>query len=196
MHPSKVLDEYLLKITDKITNLIKARYGLWFLGFLSFAESALLVPIITDPFMVAYMLVHKSKTTLSLLVTVLTSVIGGVAAYVTAALFMDLIKPILSVEAILVFEDIVYRFHDDMFLLAFLGAVTPLPYTLTALAAGTIKGNLLLFILGSFAGRMLRYGIVAYLTYVFGEKALGLIRKNIIYISIIAIIATVLYVLI
>jgi membrane protein YqaA with SNARE-associated domain len=196
MHLSKVLDEYILKITDKITNLIKARYGLWFLGFLSFAESALLVPIITDPFMVTYMLVHKSKTTLSLLVTVLTSVIGGVAAYVTAAFFMDLIKPILSVEAILVFEDIVYRFHDDMFLLAFLGAVTPLPYTLTALAAGTIKGNLLLFILGSFVGRMLRYGIVAYLTYVFGEKALGLIRKNIIYISIIAIMATVLYVLI
>ncbi len=190
----KSFDQHIERATNKASDLIKSRYGLWFLGILSFAESALLVPIITDPFMVAYILVHRTRAIATVAVTILTSVLGGFIAYITAAFFIDLIMPLLSLEAVTVFQDMIQRFHNDTFLLAFLGAVTPLPFTLAALAAGTIKGNILFFLLGSLAGRTLRYGIVGYLTYHLGDHAVGLIRKNIVIISILTILATVMYI--
>ena len=181
-------------MTVKASDLIKSRYGLWFLGLLSFVESSLLIPLITDPFMVAYILVHRTKTRAAVIVTTLSSVAGGFVAYITAAFFIDLILGYLSPETVLYFNDMVKNFQGETFALAFLGAVTPIPFTLSALAAGTIQGSLLLFMAGALAGRSLRYGIVGYLSYRFGDRAVVLARKNLGLISILTFIAVAIYI--
>ena len=66
-------------------------------------------------------------------------------AYVTAAFMIDLVLNLLSPESITVFNQMIENYRNDTFILALLGALTPIPFTLTALVAGTIKGNLVLF---------------------------------------------------
>ncbi|HMO77892.1 MAG TPA: VTT domain-containing protein [Candidatus Paceibacterota bacterium] len=174
-----VFNHNIEAMTKKASGLIDSRFGLWFLGLLSFVESALLIPIITDPFMVAYIMVHRSRAVMAVLVTTVTSVFGGFVAYITAAFMIDLVLNLLSPETIASFYQMIENYRNDTFILAILGALTPIPFTLTALVAGTIKGNLIFFLLGAFLGRLVRYGIVGYLTYRFGNQTLGLARKNI-----------------
>lgn len=191
----KRFEHHIKRVTEKAGDLIKSRYGLWFLGLLSFVESALLIPLITDPFMVAYIIVHKTRAVTAVLVTTLASLFGGFVAYITAAFFIDLVLSYLSPETVLYFQEMVKSYQHETFVLAFLGAVTPVPFTLTALAAGTIKGSLLLFMAGALAGRILRYGVGGYLAYRFGDRAVVLARKNIGLISILTVVAIGIYIL-
>lgn len=181
-------------MTQKASGLINSRFGLWFLGLLSFVESALIVPIITDPFMVAYILVHRARTTAAILVTTVTSVFGGFVAYVTATFMIDLVFGFLSPSSLETFNQMIENYRDDTFILAILGALTPIPFTLTALVAGAIKGNLFLFLVGAFLGRIIRYGIVGYLTYRFGQSTLSLARRNVFITTIIGVIFLALYI--
>ena len=49
-------------MTKKASGLIDSPIRTMVLGLLSFVESALLIPIITDPFMAAYILVHRDQS--------------------------------------------------------------------------------------------------------------------------------------
>lgn len=187
-------DRDIEAMTRKASGLIDSRFGLWFLGLLSFVESALLIPVITDPFMVAYIVVHRTRVWAAILVTTVTSLLGGFVAYVTAAFMIDLVLNFLSPETIAAFYQMIETYRNDTFILAFLGALTPIPFTMTALVAGTIKGNLLLFLLGALVGRIIRYSLVGYLTYRFGERAVSLARKNIFLTSIITVILVIIYI--
>ena len=186
-------EQHVLNLTNQISVLLRMRYGLWILGTISFVESALLLPIITDPFMVAYSLAHRARAFTAVMVTTLTSLAGGFIAFITAAFFLDLIMQFVSESTALQFSQMVEQVRDSTFVLAFMGAVTPIPFTLVALAAGAIKGNLLLFMFGALAGRLLRYGIVGYLTYKFGERAVTIVREKITLITILTFIACGLY---
>lgn len=187
------LEVHTKRIADKAADLIKSRYGLWFLGLLSFVESTLLIPLITDPFMIAYILVHRTKAIAAVVVTTLASVFGGFVAYITASFFIDLIMGFMSPETVQAFNGMIVNFKDQTFLLAFLGALTPIPFTLAALASGAIKGNLLLFLLGTLLGRSIRYSVGGYLAYRFGDRAVDLAKKNIGIISIFTFLAVILY---
>lgn len=178
----------------KAGQLLRSRFGIWALGILSFGESALLLPIVTDPFMVAYIVANRARAFQAFVVTTATSVLGGVFAFLTAAFFMELIARYFSEKTAQAFHDVTALFSEGTFMLAFLGALTPIPYTLTAIVAGALEGSLVMFIVGSIIGRVLRYGIFAYLTYRFGEASLELARKNILLMSLLSILVVVLYV--
>ena len=188
------LNNEMESVTKESRGLLGSKYGLWFLGLLSFVESMLMVPIITDPFMVAYILLHKKRVVAAVMVTTITSVIGGFGAYVTASFFIDLAFKFMTEEAIVEFYDIMERFRDSSFVLGFLGALTPIPFTTTALVAGAIKGSLILFLIGAFIGRLIRYGIAGYLTYRYGEEALRIAKSNIVPVTIIAVLASIIYI--
>lgn len=184
---------HVLRITKQISVLLGMRYGIWILGIISFVESALLLPIITDPFLVAYILAHRTHAVRAVIITTTTSIFGGFIAFITAAFFLELIMQWTSDSTTTQFYQLVAQIQDSTFVLAFLGAVTPIPFTLVALAAGAIKGNLVLFLLGGLVGRLLRYGVVGFLTYKFGEKAVSIVKERITLITILTFIACGLY---
>ena len=186
-------DKDMKEVAKRSEGLLSSKYGLLFLGIISFAESILLVPLITDPFLVAYIILHKQKAVVAVVVTILTSILGGIGAYVTAAFFIDLTLGYLSPDSVVEFYRIVEQFQDSTFVLGLIGAITPLPFTLTALAAGAIKGNLGLFLIGVLLGRTIRYGLAGYLTYRFGEDALRIARENIIKITLATLIFVAVY---
>jgi membrane protein YqaA with SNARE-associated domain len=164
---------------QKLNVALRQQYSLWILGLISFAESALPVPIITDPFMVAYIMAHRSRATLAVIVTTLSSVAGGLAAYLAAAFFSDTVLKLLSDSMVEEFNSLVTNYSDSASLLGFLGALTPIPFTTASVVAGVLHGNIFLFIIGAAVGRLIRYGITGYLTYRFGVSALALAKQNI-----------------
>jgi len=192
--PIEQSDKDLKDATKRSEGLLRSKHGLLFLGIISFAEAMLLVPIITDPFLVAYIILHRSKALVAVVVTTLTSILGGLGAYVLAAFFIDIALGYLSPESVLEFNAIVERFSDSTFALGLIGAITPVPFTLAALAAGVIKGNLILFLLGVLIGRSFRYGVAGYLTYRFGEDALRIAKENLAIITIVTLIFGTIYI--
>ena len=151
---------------------MKSRSGLWIIGMISFVESALPIPILTDPFLAAGILLNRQRATLIVILTTLASVLGGVFAFVSAAYFFEILSQYMSAQMTEEFNRIVTNDSASTGVLTLVGAVTPIPYTLVAWAAAVIEGSLLVFILVSVFGRGLRYAIVGYCTYWFGPSAL------------------------
>ena len=60
----------------------------------------------------------------------------------------------------------------------FLAGFTPLPYKVFTIASGSIGFNILIFILISFISRGLRFFIVSYLSYKFGDQFTDFMEKN------------------
>jgi len=183
----------IITITKRVEYLLQTRYGLWGIGAISFLESALIIPIITDPFMMAYILANRAKTAQVIVVTIFSSLAGGIMAYLMAIFFNTLILSFLSPDRVAQFYQISEHFSDQIFFLTIIGAVTPIPYTLVALAAGFIKGSFWLFVLGTIVGRSFRYIVVGYATYHIGPRAIKHLQRNIIILSIITVVAIALY---
>lgn len=189
-------DTYLKNFALQARTLLRTKYGLWFVGFISFAESALPVPLITDPFLIIYIIANQGRVFSGVLVTTAMSVVGGVSAFAVAAFFQPYILSLLSVESLLQFESIVARFQEEMFIVTILGAVTPVPYTLVSLAAGFVEGSLLIFVLASLIGRGGRYALVGYVTHKFGIRAMEKIRKQMFGLTIVTVAAIAAYIII
>lgn len=177
----------------KATEVIKSRFGHTTLGIISFLESALPIPLVTDPFMIAAILVNRAHTARIVLVTTLSSTLGGVAAYFMALFFFDLLQQYLPSVALDEFYQLLNGDGTNTLIITLLGAVTPIPYTTTAWVVGVLKGSLLVFIVGSIIGRGFRYVIVGYSTYYFGELAFKYAKKYIGIISIFLILIAVVY---
>ena len=171
----------------KAQKMLQSRSGLWFIGIVSFLESALPLPILTDPFLVAGILLNRAKTIQIILLTIGTSVLGGVVAYFSAVLFLESMLALLSTGVEMQFQDMVSSTQANTFVLTILGAVTPIPYTLVAWAIAVLKGSLLVFIVGSIVGRTIRYSIVGYCVYWFGPTAMVYARKYTGFVSIVLI---------
>jgi membrane protein YqaA with SNARE-associated domain len=164
------------------------------LGAISFVDSALAFPGPVDPFLAAYIMANRTRAVLGFIVATAASVLGGVFLYLFASFFTDQLLALLSPESLIAFNDIVKHFDQGTFMLTFLGAFTPIPYGFIVIAAGVLKGNIFMFIAGSLLGRALRYGVVAYLTHTFGNRALDIAKKHLKVISISALLAASAYV--
>ena len=151
--------------------IMQSRSGTVILAAISFFESALPVPILTDPFLVAAVLLNRAKAMQLVFVTMCASVLGGVMAYLMAAFFLDTILGFLTPDMVRQFETMVSSTEGSTFMLTILGAVTPVPYTIIAWVIAVIEGSLLIFIVASILGRGVRYSIIGYCVYRFGPLA-------------------------
>jgi membrane protein YqaA with SNARE-associated domain len=151
--------------------VIPKRSGVFLLAAVSFLESALPLPILTDPFLAAAILVGRTSARTSVLVATVFSVLGGIFAYFMAALFLDTLLTWLSPELVQEFQHMLSDNNSGTFVITLLGAVTPIPYTIVAWVVEVLRGNIFLFITASFIGRGVRYSLVGYLVYRFGPLA-------------------------
>lgn len=196
LNPKKLEQEYnkeVASVVEKAGSLLRSKYGLWFLGSFSVVDSALGLPLSADPFMVAYMVANRAKAWWGFVITVAGSVLGGVIAYFLAEFLSERLVTLLSPEANNTLHQLSAAFSDNALVLAFMGAFSPIPYTLVAVTAGALKLNLFLFIVGSLIGRALRYGIVAYVVYFHGEKAMALARRHLVSSTLIIIVLLMVY---
>jgi membrane protein YqaA with SNARE-associated domain len=177
----------------KLRRLVRSRYGTGILALISATESLLPLPILTDPFLVTAVLVDRLRVWRLVLVTTLSSVVGGLLAYMMVVYFKDALLASLSPEIATTLNTLLVE-DQGTFLLTLVGAITPIPYTVVAWAVALSGGHPLVFVVGSLIGRSFRYGVVGWCTYRFGPAALRYAQRSILTTSIVILLLFALYV--
>lgn len=171
----QTIPEEVLAQSEKI---LRSPYGLLGLGLISFIESALPVPLVTDPFLVVYVIANRTRLVAAIAVTTVTSALGGLTAYVLAFWFGSFFLTLLGPVSLAQFYSMAHRVDGETFLLTVLGSLTPVPYTIVALAVGFVKGNVVAFVLASLLARGIRYCIVGYLAYRVGPQVVKELKRH------------------
>jgi membrane protein YqaA with SNARE-associated domain len=191
---TKVEEVFVNPSVSKAQKILQSKFGLWLIALISFVESALPLPLITDPFLIAGVLLDRSRSFLIVFITIVASVIGGLCAYVSALLFLEVLMQFMTPAMVSEFDSLVNDTQTNTFVITILGAITPIPYTLVAWVIAALKGNVVMFILASVIGRTLRYAVVGYSVYRFGPAASRYARRYIGVISIVIFLLVGLYV--
>ena len=182
-----------LNFNDNLKTFLKKKESKWILYFISFIES-IIFPIPTDPFLVPFIISEKKFFRLAIFTT-LFSVLGGIVAYFIGSFLWESLKPLVEVYFYGIFNSVnefEKKFLNLGILLIIFGGISPFPFKVTCLASGILGINFVIFILASTVSRGLRFFLVSYLIYRYGEKSLILARKHIAIISVVLLVIIVL----
>ena len=155
----------------------------FYLGVVSFLESSFF-PIPQDTMIIPMVIAKKKEYLKIFLIASIFSVLGGIFGYLIGYLFFDLAMYVIEFYG---YQDKVENLKLSMsqgsgFLawlsILFLAGFTPLPYKAFTISSGLIGFNLPIFIIVSLISRSLRFFIVAYLSYKFGELFTEYMEKH------------------
>ena len=167
----------------KCLNLAAHKSSKYYLAIVSFIESSFF-PIPPDVMVIPMVISKKNDFIKIFLVTTIFSVLGGMLGYLIGAFFFEFGTHIMSfygyedklsrIKESLVNSDGFYAWLGVLFLAGF----TPLPYKVFTIASGLIGFDFLIFFLISLISRGLRFFIVSYLSYKFGDLFSGYMDKH------------------
>ncbi|OGG61393.1 hypothetical protein A3C87_00190 [Candidatus Kaiserbacteria bacterium RIFCSPHIGHO2_02_FULL_49_34] len=143
------------------------------LAGVSFLESSFF-PVIIDPFLLAAVALHRDKWVRYAIISSAFSVLGATFAYVVGVYAWGLWGAAILewTNGAKAFSEIAVMLDRGAFIFTMIGAVTPVPYKLTALAGGVFQINFFAFLAASVIGRFARFFLVAYLGAVGKDVAL------------------------
>ena len=167
----------------KCLDLAAHKSSKYYLALVSFVESSFF-PIPPDVMVIPLVISKKNDFIKIFLITTIFSVMGGMLGYLIGAFFFDFGSQIMSfygyenklsnIKENLVNSDGVYAWLGILFLAGF----TPLPYKVFTIASGLISFNFFIFIFISLVSRGLRFFIVSYLSYKFGNLFTEFMEKH------------------
>ena len=167
----------------KCLDLAAHKSSNFFLGVVSFIESSFF-PIPPDV-MIIPMVIAKKKNFLKIFfIASIFSVLGGIFGYLLGAIFLDTAMNIIEFYG---YEKKVISIKNNLsqgegFLawlsILFLAGFTPLPYKAFTIASGLIGFNILVFVIVSLISRSLRFFIISYLSYKFGDLFSEFMNKH------------------
>ena len=155
----------------------------FYLGLLSFIESSFF-PIPPDAMIIPMVIAKKKEYLKIFLIASIFSVLGGILGYLIGYLFFDLAMYVIEFYG---YQNKVENLKLSMsqgsgfiawLSILFLAGFTPLPYKAFTISSGLIAFNLPIFIIVSLISRSLRFFIVAYLSYKFGELFTEFMEKH------------------
>ena len=171
------------RLYKKCLNLAAHKSSNFFLGLVSFVESSFF-PIPPDV-MIIPMVIAKKKNYLKIFfIASIFSVLGGIFGYMLGAIFFDIAINVIEFYG---YENKVDILKNNLsegegFLawlsILFLAGFTPLPYKAFTIASGLIGFNILIFIIVSLISRSLRFFIISYLSYKFGDLFTEYMNKH------------------
>ncbi|OUW63815.1 MAG: hypothetical protein CBD61_01515 [Pelagibacteraceae bacterium TMED201] len=158
----------------KCLDLAAHKSSKFYLALVSFIESSFF-PIPPDVMVIPMVISKKNDFLKIFLITTIFSVLGGILGYFIGAFFFDIGMQVItfygyqdkliSLKNNLINSEGFYAWLSILFLAGF----TPLPYKVFTIASGLIGFNILIFVLISLISRGLRFFIVSYLSYKFGD---------------------------
>ena len=161
-------------IYKKCLYLAAHKSSKYYLALVSFIESSFF-PIPPDVMVIPMVISKKNDFIKIFFIATIFSVLGGILGYFIGAFFFELGAQIMSfygyenklniIKDNLVNSEGFYAWLGILFLAGF----TPLPYKVFTITSGLIGFNILIFILISLISRGLRFFIVSYLSYKFGD---------------------------
>ena len=167
----------------KCLDLAAHKSSKYYLAIVSFVESSFF-PIPPDVMVIPMVISKKNDFIKIFLITTIFSVMGGMLGYLIGAFFLDFGSQIMSfygyenklsnIKENLVNSDGFYAWLGILFLAGF----TPLPYKVFTIASGLISFNFFIFIFISLVSRGMRFFIVSYLSYKFGNLFTEFMEKH------------------
>ena len=167
----------------KCLKLASHKSSKFFLGIVSFVESSFF-PIPPDAMIIPMVIAKKTDYLKIFLIASIFSVLGGVFGYILGAIFFDVAMNVIEFYG---YENKIITLKNSLTQgegffawlgILFLAGFTPLPYKAFTIASGLIGFNLIIFVLVSLISRSLRFFIVAYLSYKFGDLFTQFMKKN------------------
>ena len=158
----------------KCLNLAAHKSSKYYLAVVSFVESSFF-PIPPDVMIIPMVISKKNDFIKIFVIATIFSVLGGILGYFIGAFFFDVGMQIMNFYN---YENKLIDFKADLIkseglyawlIILFLAGFTPLPYKVFTIASGLIGFNLFIFIFISIISRGLRFFIVSYLSYRFGD---------------------------
>ena len=146
----------------------------YYLAVVSFIESSFF-PIPPDVMVIPMVISKKNDFFKVFLIATIFSVLGGILGYLIGAFFFDVGMQVMNFYG---YENKLINLKDNLInnngfyawlSILFLAGFTPLPYKVFTIASGLIGFNILIFIIVSLISRGLRFFIVSYLSYKFGD---------------------------
>ena len=167
----------------KCLNLAAHKSSNLYLGIVSFTESSFF-PIPPDVMIIPMVIAKKKEYFKIFLIASIFSVLGGIFGYLLGYLFYDLAIHVIEFYG---YENKVESLKTSLsqgsgffawLSILFLAGFTPLPYKAFTIASGIVGFSLPVFILVSLISRSLRFFIVAYLSYKFGDLFTEFMEKH------------------
>ena len=167
----------------KCLNLAAHKSSKFYLAIVSFIESSFF-PIPPDIMVIPMVIAKKNDFLKIFLIATIFSVFGGILGYFIGAFFFDIGMEVMTFYG---YEDKLTNFKEDLISsegfyawlsILFLAGFTPLPYKVFTIASGLIGFNITIFVLISFVSRGLRFFIVSYLSYKFGDLFSQFMEKH------------------
>ena len=158
----------------KCLDLAGHKSSKYYLAVISFIESSFF-PIPPDVMVIPMVISKKNDFIKIFLITTIFSVMGGMLGYLIGAFFFEFGAHIMNFYG---YEDKLSNIKENLVNsegfyawlgILFLAGFTPLPYKVFTITSGLIGFNLLIFIFISLISRGLRFFIVSYLSYKFGD---------------------------
>ena len=167
----------------KCLSLAAHKSSKYYLALVSFIESSFF-PIPPDVMVIPMVISKKNDFIKIFLIASIFSVLGGILGYFIGAFFFDIGMQIMSFYG---YEDKLTSLKNNLLNsegfyawlgILFLAGFTPLPYKVFTIASGLISFNILIFIFISLISRGLRFFIVSYLCYKFGDLFTDFMNKH------------------
>ena len=167
----------------KCLNLAAHKSSKYYLALVSFIESSFF-PIPPDIMVIPMVISKKNDFIKIFLIATIFSVLGGVLGYFLGAFFFDVGMQIMNFYG---YEDKLSNLKDNLISsegfyawlgILFLAGFTPLPYKVFTIASGLIGFNILIFVFISLISRGLRFFIISYLSYKFGDLFTQFMEKH------------------
>ena len=159
---------------QKSLGLAAHRSSKIFLAIVSFVESSFF-PIPPDVMIVPMVIAKKNDYLKIFIIATLFSTLGGVLGYFIGSYFLDFG---MSVVGFYGYEDKVLNLKENLtkgtglyiwLATLFLAGFTPLPFKVFTITSGMIGFNLFIFLFICLISRGLRFFIVSYLSFKFGD---------------------------
>ena len=170
------LKKYLLEKSSKFTN---SRLAYPFIFVLCFLES-IIFPFPQEVFMIPMMASNRDRIFKIAWFALLGSLLGAIAAYfIGMYLFESIGMYILNLYGLYeTFTNFSNQVSEYGFLYVFVGGFTPVPFKIVTLSSGFIGINFLIFIAASIISRSIRFFLIGYIIWKFGEDIMKAFEKR------------------
>ena len=170
-------------IYQKTLKLAGHKSSKFYLALISFAESSFF-PIPPDIMIIPMVIVKKNDYLKIFLIATFSSAVGGLLGYFLGSFFLDLAMGVIEFYG---YEKKVINLKENLssgnsFILflgtLFLAGFTPLPFKVFTITSGIIGFNIFIFFTVCLASRGLRFFVVSYLSFKFGDAFSEVMEKD------------------
>lgn len=172
------MKKQIRKLYDWTLRIAAHKHAVWGLAAVSFAEASFF-PIPPDVILIPMCIARRKKAFFYATLCTISTVAGGLLGYAIGYYLYETVgHRIIELYGVTDrFDELKIKYDEWGGWILFIKGMTPVPYKILTILSGVMHLALPVFIFASIAGRALRFFLVAWLVWKFGEPIKTFIEK-------------------